>query len=283
MSTFVFSTPPVSYSSTTLTTISGARDHVTAGLNLLKEQFKGKPIIAAFLRGYLNEFQEIEEVLWSLYIARDIFQATGFLLEIFGKIVGEPRNGISDDTIYRKMILARIKSNISSGLPENLLGLCRLIVGFDSPLVFRYDNLGVASFIIYADGLMDQSTANLIMSFLRTSVAGGVRVLFQYQPSTIPLTLTPSAYATATINAGATAIIVNSTTNFPNTGSLQINKGLADSFIINYSSKTSTTFNTTTIIPFTHPINSVVQIPSSLGLSEGVNGTQGGKFVSVIE
>lgn len=101
-------------------------DHASAGVALLIEQYKGKPRIDALLRAMLDQIQETEDAAWSLYVLRNLVDATGDLLDQLGGIVGELRRGRVDDE-YRRFVGVRILSNRSDGTIEDLYLILRAL------------------------------------------------------------------------------------------------------------------------------------------------------------
>jgi hypothetical protein len=74
-----------------------------------------------------EEFQEIENVNYSLIVDRYLDNATGPTLELIGENVGMPKpvtgEAATDDEIYRQLIKAKIAENFSEGTTPELLQL----------------------------------------------------------------------------------------------------------------------------------------------------------------
>jgi hypothetical protein len=105
-------------------------------LGRLREQFKDKPKLEAFIRALANQCQHVEQMLWDLYTRRWIDDAEDADLDNLGAIVGEPRNGSEDDA-YRQYIRARIKVNRSDGQIGQLLEIMVLLLGTANPIQVR--------------------------------------------------------------------------------------------------------------------------------------------------
>jgi hypothetical protein len=72
-------------------------------------------------------FDEIIEVFIDIINSRDLDKSFGYGLDIIGGILGEPRNGVKDDT-YTELLKTKIISNRSIGNAETLNDFGRLIL-----------------------------------------------------------------------------------------------------------------------------------------------------------
>lgn len=119
-------------------------NNVAEGLANLIEQFSDKENIRQYLTAFLNQVQDLEDVLNEvLTLTDEINAAFGQQLDNLGSIVGENRNGKSDAQ-YRTSISARIQLNSSEGTIENVLGL---IVAIDPSNAIVLEELFPAGFI----------------------------------------------------------------------------------------------------------------------------------------
>lgn len=87
-----------------------------------------------FITPFINQVQEIENMLDDLRKKRWVFSAEGIQLDGIGDIVGLERNGMTDDA-YRVAIINKILLNISSGQPEALIEYLNYILAGDSELI----------------------------------------------------------------------------------------------------------------------------------------------------
>lgn len=128
-------------------------------------------------------FQSIENMLQQLLTERSIDTAVGAQLDVIGKIVGQPRNGLSDDD-YRRYCRARIAVNNSNGVTENLITVTDLIV-YDDDAYYEIDNQGIATVVLRIQNLsITEELADIIISFLQDTVSAGVRVILEYFETT---------------------------------------------------------------------------------------------------
>jgi hypothetical protein len=95
-------------------------NHVSEALDNLVQQFKGSGTLQLFITSWVNEVQELEGVWFDLLNDRWIVTAVGEQLDGLGSIVGESRQGRSDE-VYRVAIQARIAINKGSGTPEEII------------------------------------------------------------------------------------------------------------------------------------------------------------------
>lgn len=121
----------------------------------------------------------LESVLQELLLNRSISTATGVTLDQLGVIVGQPRNGLDDDT-YRRYIRARVAAHRSDGTFEALIKVASLVV-FDADATYVTSNEGTATVRIFIDDLaVSDDLATIVFSFLQTAKVGGVRVLLEW-------------------------------------------------------------------------------------------------------
>lgn len=151
-------------------------DHRTDGLNKLLAQFKGMPRMEALLGAFMDQIQKIEDVLFALYTERWIDTALGDNLDVIGRVVGEPRQGISDDD-YRAFLRARVRVNRSTGLLAELIQIVRLIQ--NDGLDVRATEVYPAALILEAEEVV---TVNPIRvgKMLEQAAPAGVSLRFYY-------------------------------------------------------------------------------------------------------
>ena len=89
------------------------RDVVSEGLGLMPSSVRG-PVTDNVLTSILQPLQRTHDTLGGVALALNPSLATGFLLTQAGERVGEPRGGITDDALYRRIVLGRMAA-ISGG------------------------------------------------------------------------------------------------------------------------------------------------------------------------
>lgn len=122
--------------------------HVEAGLARLIERWRADshPNLAALLTSFLAPVQEFENHAWFVIYGRMLEYAEGEQLNILGRIVGQPRNGVSDD-VYRARISVRVRINRSFGKALDIIEMLQLLT--DS--AFHYREFGKAAFRVWFD------------------------------------------------------------------------------------------------------------------------------------
>jgi hypothetical protein len=159
-------------------------DHAARALDRLKQQFRGKPKVEALVTALMGPVQAVEDALYQLLTERGVDTAIGTQLDAIGKVVGQPRGGLSDDT-YRRYIRARITANRSSGLVDELNLIARLVL--DDPTVVitttQYPPASVVMSLTVA--VVPQDLGVALVAFLRKATAAGVRILLHFQPQTL--------------------------------------------------------------------------------------------------
>lgn len=104
------------------------RDHLERALERITGPFLQSVLFQKLLTAFMSELQEVEQANIDLLTVRLLENATGFWLDVWGRIVQEPRRG-RDDDIYKQFILAAILRNTSDGTPNRLLDTLRTITG----------------------------------------------------------------------------------------------------------------------------------------------------------
>lgn len=112
-------------------------DYVATGSELLLSQFYGKPRIEGLLQSYLNRLVEIQDDTNYLLQFRGIDSATGYQLDLIGKIVGQNREGRNDDS-YRIIIKVKILVNNSNGTPKEVLQILKSVTNATVVRMFEH-------------------------------------------------------------------------------------------------------------------------------------------------
>lgn len=143
--------------------------HEEDAISRLPEQYKGKPKFERLVRAYGTQAQALEDVLYEMILANNIFYATGAELDQIGDIVIQPRDGRLDDA-YRVRILAKIAQNVSTGTGEELIRIFKLLM--QARLVYL-NPIYPASMQINAVGFDPVGSAAEIKAAMNASRVGG--------------------------------------------------------------------------------------------------------------
>lgn len=151
-------------------------DHVDRALDRLRQQFRDQPNIEAWLRVLVAPVQDLEQAMYEVLVGRGVETAVGVQLDAIGTIVGQPRNGRSDE-VYRAFIRARIATNKSNGTIENVLNVTTLVLD-DEDVTLNLHNSGPGWLLLKLEDapVTLELTLLLVVYFLRRVVAAGVRI-----------------------------------------------------------------------------------------------------------
>ena len=151
-------------------------DHVAAGLARLREQYR-RPNIIALTKIFLQRYADVEAAFYALLI-ESIYNAVGVRLDMYGRIVGQSRNSLDDDT-YRRFIFARIATNRSFATTEDLILLCRLVIN-DEAIRIRVETIGPAYVrVALEDGAVSDATADILITYLRRARGLAIRLVLE--------------------------------------------------------------------------------------------------------
>jgi hypothetical protein len=167
----------------------GTTDQVATALSRLPQQFRSsaQPNIEAFMRMLASPLQDFQRAALDVLLLRTIDTAIGAQLDWLGRIVGQSRDGVVDDELYRRYLRARISTNRSKGRFADLIKISRLVVDEDALRVV-VTNEGTATVRVrLADIAVADDAAAILILFLRKAKSAGVRLILEYSTHT-PLT-----------------------------------------------------------------------------------------------
>lgn len=145
-------------------------DRAETAKALLIQLFREKENFTDLLSTLTAETQELEDAALALFVAFDPATAEGTQLDGIGAIVGEARQGRTDD-LYRIRIRARILINASSGLIDQILEIARLILADDNVTLTQFFP---ASFRVDSTMAVTDDEATEIGNIIKQSTAAGV-------------------------------------------------------------------------------------------------------------
>jgi len=153
-------------------------DHAARAVANLTSEFDNASDLQALLTEVIMpEVQELEVLFYSLITERLLDGATGAQLDAWGKIVGEPRDGLND-TQYREFIRARIRTNLAEGEIERIIDVLKTITMADT---VRFIPAFPASFVVqfevtsYGDPGFNNRVKNQIESITPSGV--GIQIV----------------------------------------------------------------------------------------------------------
>lgn len=130
----------------------------------------------------ITPFQSLETALQQLLTERSIDTAVGAQLDVIGRIVGQPRNSLDDDT-YRRYCRARIATSRSNGTVQDVITVTDLII-YDDTATIELEQQQMATIVVHIRDLaISSDLADVIVSFLKDTVSAAVRVIIEYSES----------------------------------------------------------------------------------------------------
>lgn len=120
--------------------------------------------------------QDWEDAAQSLFSLLSIEDSVGQQLDVIGRIVGQARVGLAD-SIYRIYLRARIAANRSTGVPEDIYTVFRLLYN----LPMRLTNSPIREFMLRIIGAITPQEASLGVDFLTDSKETGARAVMVWQ------------------------------------------------------------------------------------------------------
>jgi hypothetical protein len=245
-------------------------DHVAAALDRLCYQFRDKQGIVDLVTVFAQRWNDLEAVFWALLSMRTVYTAVGAQLDTVGEIVGQPRNGLGDDD-YRRFIFARIATNKSSGLVEDLITVAKLVLN-DANATIVVNQQGAAAVVVRVIGTtISDVLANITLDFLQATTEAGIRCILetQYVADSDEWFFALAAFATGTPAIGNTSIAVDSTAGFPSTGSLIIDEGTASAETVTYTGLTPASFIGVSALVHNHVTGTCVSLATGPGKGMG--------------
>lgn len=249
----------------------------------LYTQFRGKATWIAWCDEVLGpQFQDLEDAGQTLLTMLDIEASEGVQLDVIGRIVGQPRNGVDDPT-YRLYLSARVLANRSTGTVEDIFKVMRALFGQDEALP-RYEPGWVKQFAIRLGAVLTRGEALIGVDFLGDAKEAGARAILEWQEygATATFAFYNGPHLATGIDAGAFVqqIYVDRTDGTPTlTGFLYIRDTFTN-FV--YASRTATCYHASIGVTMTvgHPASSPVNRRASaigplgnMGFSAGASGT----------
>lgn len=269
-----------------MATVQQVTDRATRMLARRLSQYRGKSNFEAVLRIFGAEIQELEDATWELqsFVGRNVNAASGHLLTLFGKLVGEPYGNSANDFEYRLRIRARIKANRSRGTAEDVYAVFAALLGAVTmqTATLTYEPGYPAAFVLrISDYSLVSTLVATFARFLYDSKAAGVYAVLEFYEGTETqaLRFEQACYVNGTHAIGSTSLtVMPNTDGFPDAGDITIDIGTAGQESRSYTGRT--TYELTGLAPttFEHLTGAVVAWDDSpgLGLGEHTDPDEGG-------
>lgn len=138
--------------------------------------------IVKLLTALIGPIQDVENALQQLLTERTIDTAVGVQLDVLGRVVGQARGGLPDDD-YRRYLRARIATNRSNGVTEDLITIMSLVVN-DSTATYDVERSGTATVVARIAGIaVTDALGSIVYTFLKSATSAGVRVVVEWANS----------------------------------------------------------------------------------------------------
>lgn len=112
-------------------TITKITTHSVDALNRLLYEFKDLPKIASLNTMNSAQIQELENAAFDFLTKIPLDTATGIILDRWGIVLDELRNGLSDDE-YRVILKLKISKNLCTGTAEDLIKFFNFMLGIST-------------------------------------------------------------------------------------------------------------------------------------------------------
>jgi len=157
-------------------------DHTAQALERLIERFR-RPKIQALLSAFIAPVQQIEEMFCQMLHNRSLTTSEGEQLNVIGRIVGQRDRGTLTDPEYLNLINARILVNQSSGTPEELLHIARLVLSSGAGILVYTISPPATQLIDFTDMIVGVEQADQLIMFLGAATSAGVRTVMEFSPA----------------------------------------------------------------------------------------------------
>lgn len=158
-------------------------DYVSSGKNLILSQYRNSNVLNIYLESLLKQVQELEDVIYDVYLHMPLEFMYGVQLDRVGLSYGLLRNGL-DDISFKTRIITQIQLNLSSGTPESIIRATKLLSGATKVKFTEVFPAGVSLYI--ENNWFSNDLTQLIQSFLTAGVElKNVSVSFYDNPFTL--------------------------------------------------------------------------------------------------
>ncbi len=138
-------------------------NHVEQALALLPSQFTDSAKLRSLITALVARVQEIEDDTWACIEDRMLSTAEGVQLDQYGKVLGQPRDGLSDDD-YRALLGIRILANRSNGQADVILQVVAGLLDRDRlSMGVEYRQQGTAEYRLDWEAIDATSTDRLAL------------------------------------------------------------------------------------------------------------------------
>lgn len=152
--------------------IEKINDHVEAAKGRLLTQYKQAENLKSILDAFNNQTQDLEDAIYSLFEGTWVENAEGQVLDDFGTIVGQAREGFDDD-FYRILIYVKMGENVSQGETERVIDIYKIIT---QATLCQMQEKFPAGVDLISNGQINPITAEFIYNRIQRVVGAGIRI-----------------------------------------------------------------------------------------------------------
>lgn len=139
------------------------------GIYQRKERWQG------LMRGLAAGLQRVEDDAYDVLFSTILELAGGDALDQWGRMVGEPREGLTDGE-YRPFIEARILANLSDGTPGDLIQIYGIIT--EANRVLHWDHYPAGfRLTAFRDDPMGEMRVDRVVRMMRDIKPGGIQMV----------------------------------------------------------------------------------------------------------
>ena len=155
-------------------------DHQARAVGRLVGQYRRAKNLQSLVSVSTAEHQKLEDQLWTMF-SETVDNAAGAQLDVYGKIVGQAREGRTDAK-YRLWIKTRVRINRSSGTVPEIIAVFTALVNGTSPVILAEQY--PAAMTVTLGSLTFEIDPVEASSILQTMKPGGVRAVLVSPTST---------------------------------------------------------------------------------------------------
>ena len=155
-------------------------DHVAGAQANLLQQYQGRPLINTLLTVAGQELNQAEQACIDLFNLRSIDVAAGLQLDGWGAILNLARAGMTDSA-FRAALYAIAAAYTTTGTPEQLMALARLLFGAGCTVTIVEDQPAVV--IVQIENGAPILSETQIHQIFQTSKPAGVALAVVVVPS----------------------------------------------------------------------------------------------------
>lgn len=259
-----------------MATVQQVTDRVARMLSRRLSQYRNKPNFEAVLTIFGEEIAELDAATWQLqsFVGRNVNVATGHLLALFGKLVGEPYGTSANDLEYRTRIRARIRANRSRGMVEDIYAVFVALLGTAaSTATLEFVAQPPAAFVLrISDYSLVSTLVGTFARFLYDSKAAGVYSILEFYEGTEDeaFRFETACFVNGTHAIGSTSLtVMPNTDGFPDAGDITIDTGTGAQETRSYTGRTTYSLTGIAATAFEHLTGASVYWDDSPGMGLG--------------